>query len=38
MRYNIDTMFFNFEGEDLPSLNMNDRVSIFKQLRNLINR
>ncbi|KAH8236403.1 hypothetical protein KR026_000850 [Drosophila bipectinata] len=38
MRYNIDTMFFNFEGEDLPSLNMNDRVGVFKQLRTLLNR
>lgn len=38
MRYNIDTMFFNFEGEELPSLNMNDRVTIYKELRKLVNR
>ncbi|KAH8383191.1 hypothetical protein KR009_007200 [Drosophila setifemur] len=38
MRYCIDSAFFNFEGEELPTVGTNERALIFKQLRSLLHR
>ncbi|KAH8363289.1 hypothetical protein KR084_007780 [Drosophila pseudotakahashii] len=38
MRYNIDSVFFNFKDENYPAVSVNERVSIYTQLRSMINR
>lgn len=36
MRYNIDSMFYNFDVNELPTVRVEDRVVIFNQLRSLL--
>ncbi|EDV94932.1 probable ATP-dependent RNA helicase spindle-E [Drosophila grimshawi] len=38
MRYNIDSMFFNFDANELPAVGVEGRLVIFNQLRNLLTR
>nr|XP_016995353.2 probable ATP-dependent RNA helicase spindle-E [Drosophila takahashii] len=38
MRYNIDSVFFNFKDENYPAVSVNERVSIYTQLRSMMNR
>ncbi|XP_017954934.1 probable ATP-dependent RNA helicase spindle-E [Drosophila navojoa] len=38
MRYNIDSMFYNFDVNEMPSVGTEDRVVIFNQLRSLLIR
>lgn len=38
MRYNIDSMFYNFDANEMPSVGTEDRVVIFNQLRSLLTR
>ncbi|KAH8288798.1 hypothetical protein KR054_009748 [Drosophila jambulina] len=38
MRYNFDSVFFNFEGEEFPTMGVHDRIKICNQLRKLIFR
>ncbi|XP_033162467.1 probable ATP-dependent RNA helicase spindle-E [Drosophila mauritiana] len=38
IRYYIDSVFFNFKDENNPAVSANERVSIYTQLRSLINR
>ncbi|EDW81074.1 uncharacterized protein Dwil_GK11214 [Drosophila willistoni] len=38
MRYNIDTIFFKYEGEDAPAVSEGDRSIVFNQLRCLLSR
>ncbi|KAH8417162.1 hypothetical protein KR222_005196 [Zaprionus bogoriensis] len=38
MRYNIDSMFYNFDLNEMPSVGTEDRVVIFNQLRSLLTR
>ncbi|XP_017031541.1 probable ATP-dependent RNA helicase spindle-E [Drosophila kikkawai] len=38
MRYNIDSVFFNFEGEEFPTLGVHDRAKVCNQLRSLVFR
>ncbi|EDV49067.1 probable ATP-dependent RNA helicase spindle-E [Drosophila erecta] len=38
IRYYIDSVFFNFKEEKDPAVSINERVSIYTQLRSLINR
>ncbi|KAH8271336.1 hypothetical protein KR018_007228 [Drosophila ironensis] len=38
MRYNMDTMFFHFDGEEIPLVGANDRRQIYEQLYALLIR
>lgn len=36
MRYNIDSMFYNFDVNELPTVPAEERAVIFTQLRSLL--
>ncbi|XP_020818501.1 probable ATP-dependent RNA helicase spindle-E [Drosophila serrata] len=38
IRYNIDSVFFNFEGEEFPTMGVHERINICNQLRKLVFR
>lgn len=38
MRYNMDSMFYNFDVNEMPSVRVEDRAVIFNQLRSLLTR